>query len=71
MALSANLVKHHSCGRDRTHSCHRVPPRARRVADVRGRLQPACHDACPTDDGNGSSCIDGGGANGQLFSYCT
>jgi hypothetical protein len=50
MALSANLVRHHSCGRDRTHSCHRVPRRARRVADVRGRLQPACHDACPAED---------------------
>jgi hypothetical protein len=63
MALSANLIRHHSGGRDRTHSCHRVPRRARRVADVRGRLQPACHDACPAEnDGNGSSGIGGGGA---------
>jgi hypothetical protein len=53
MALSANLVRYHSGGRDRTHSRHRVPRRARRVADVRGRLQPACYDACPAEgDGN-------------------
>jgi hypothetical protein len=61
MALSANMVRHHSDAGDRTHSC--VPRRARRVADVRGRLQPACHDACPAeDDANGSSGIGGGAA---------